>query len=118
MAQHFRELIAWQKAMDLVTHIYTVTQSFPSAERYGLTSQMRRCSVSIPSNIAEGQARNSTGEFKQFIGIARGSIAELTTQILIAERLGFLPDGKKTIEMVEEVARILTGLSQSLRTKN
>jgi len=118
MAQHFRELIAWQKAMDLVTQIYAVTQGFPSDERYGLTSQMRRCSVSIPSNIAEGQARNSTGEFKQFIGVARGSIAELTTQILIAERLGFLSDGKKTIEMAEEVGRILTGLSQSLSTKN
>ncbi|MFM7165829.1 MAG: four helix bundle protein [Planctomycetaceae bacterium] len=118
MAQHFRELIAWQKAMDLVTQIYAVTLGFPSDERYGLTSQMRRCSVSIPSNIAEGQARNSTGEFKQFIGVARGSIAELTTQILIAERLGFLSDGKKTIEMAEEVGRILTGLSQSLSTKN
>lgn len=115
MVQHYRELIAWQKAMDLVTHVYDITKTFPSDERFGLVSQMRRSAVSIPGNIAEGQARNSTGEFKQFVGIARGSIAELTTQILIAERLGFLTDATKTIEMAEEVGRILTGLSQSLR---
>lgn len=118
MAQHYRELIGWQKAMALVTHIYEITKRFPDEERYGLVSQMRRCAVSIPSNIAEGQARNTTGEFKQFIGVARGSIAELTTQILISEQLGILPDAKKTVEMAEEVGRILTGLSQSLRTNN
>lgn len=77
MAKHYRELIAWQKAMALVTHVYSITKTFPNDERFGLTSQMRRCAVSIPSNIAEGQARNTTGEFKQFIGIARGSVAEL-----------------------------------------
>lgn len=118
MAQHYRELIAWQKAMDLVTHVYDMTKRFPDDERFGLVSQMRRCAVSIPSNIAEGQARNTTGEFKQFIGVARGSIAELTTQILIAERLGYLQEGTQTIEKAEEVGRILTGLSQSLRTNS
>ncbi|MCO8123310.1 four helix bundle protein [Stieleria sp. TO1_6] len=118
MARHYRELIAWQKAMALVTHIYSITKGFPGDERFGLTSQMRRCAVSIRSNIAEGQARNTTGEFKQFIGIARGSVAELTTQILIAEQLGFLSAPKQTIEMAEEVGRILTGLSQSLRTNH
>lgn len=118
MARHYRELVAWQKAMDLVTHVYAITKHFPDDERFGLTSQMRRCAVSIPSNIAEGQARNTTGEFKQFIGVARGSIAELTTQILIAEQLGYLRDAKQTIEIAEEVGRILTGLSQSLRTNN
>lgn len=116
MVQHYRELIAWQKAMALVTHIYDITQRFPDEERFGLVAQMRRCAVSIPSNIAEGQARNTTGEFKQFVGVARGSIAELTTQILISEQLGFLPDAKSTVELAEEVGRILTGLSQSLRS--
>jgi four helix bundle protein len=118
MVQHYRELIAWQKAMDLVTHIYEITKSFPVEERYGLVSQMRRCAVSIPSNIAEGQARNTTGEFKQFIGVARGSIAELTTQILIAEQLGYLTEPQQAIDLAEEVGRILTGLSQSLRTNH
>jgi four helix bundle protein len=117
MAQHYRDLIAWQKAMSLVTHIYDITKRFPDDERFGLVSQMRRCAVSIPSNIAEGQARNTTGEFKQFVGIARGSVAELTTQILIAEQLSYISEPQRTVEMAEEVGRILTGLSQSLRTK-
>lgn len=118
MAQHYRELIAWQKAMDLVIHIYETTKTFPGGERYRLVSQMRRCAVSIPSNIAEGQSRNSKGEFLPFLGIARGSIAELTTQILISERLGYLPEPAKTIDKAEEVGRILSGLANSLRTNN
>jgi four helix bundle protein len=118
MAQHYRELIAWQKAMDLVTHIYDITKQFPDDERFGLVSQMRRCAVSVPSNIAEGQSRNTRGEFKQFLGIARGSVAELTTQILISERLGYLIDPKSTVDMAEEVGRILSGLLNSLRTNN
>lgn len=118
MAQHYRELIAWQKAMALVKHVYEATKGFPDDEKFGLVSQMRRCAVSIPSNIAEGQARNTTCEFKQFIGVARGSIAELTTEILIAEQLGYLAEPKQTIDLAEEVGRILTGLSQSLRTNH
>ena len=118
MAQHYRELIAWQKAMALVKDVYEVTNGFPDDERFGLVSQMRRCAVSIPSNIAEGQARNTTGEFKQFIGVARGSIAELTTQLLIAEQLGYLNAPQQIIDLAEEVGRILTGLSQSLRTNH
>jgi four helix bundle protein len=118
MAQHYRELIAWQKAMALVKDVYEVTNGFPDDERFGLVSQMRRCAVSIPSNIAEGQARNTTGEFKQFIGVARGSVAELTTQLLIAEQLGYLNEPQQIIDLAEEVGRILTGLSQSLRTNH
>lgn len=112
---HYRELIAWQKAMGLVTHVYKITSAFPSEEKFGLVSQIRRSAVSVPSNIAEGQARNTTGEFNQFLGIARGSMAELTTQLIIAENLGYLQDTKETLEMVEEVGRILTGLIKSLR---
>lgn len=115
LAQHYRELIAWQKAMSLVTHVYSITKRFPDDERFGLVSQMRRCAVSIPSNIAEGQARNTTGEFKQFVGFARGSIAELTTQILIAEQLGYLIEPKQTLDLADEVGRILSGLLKSLK---
>jgi len=102
----------------MVTHVYEMTQSFPDSEKYGLVSQIRRSAVSVPSYIAEGQARNTTGEFKQFLGIARGSTAEPTTQLLIAANLGYLNETEKTMEMVEEVGRILSGLIKSLRTKN
>ncbi|QDT84772.1 four helix bundle protein [Gimesia chilikensis] len=88
MAKHYLELIAWQKAMLMVTYVYETTQSFPNDEKFGLVSHIRRSAVSVPSNIAEGQARNTTGEFIQFLGIARGSTAELTTQLLIAANLG------------------------------
>lgn len=118
MGQSYRELIAWKKSMILVKHVYDITKRFPDDEKFGLVSQMRRCAVSIPSNIAEGQARNTTGEFKQFVGVARGSTAELTTQILIAEQLGYLDDPQQILELAEEVGRILTGLSQSLRTNH
>jgi four helix bundle protein len=118
MPRHYRDLIAWKKSMALVTHVYRVTKAFPDDEKFGLISQIRRAAVSIPSNIAEGQARNTKGEFTQFLGIARGSAAELTTQLLIAENLGYLTDAGGTIEMVEEVGRILSGLIKSLRTNN
>ena len=118
MAKHYRELIAWQKAMSMVTHVYEITKTFPDSEKFGLVSQMRRSAVSVPSNIAEGQARNTTGEFKQFLGIARGSTAELTTQILIAQNLSYIQNPQQTIEIIEEVGRILSGLIKSLKTKN
>ena len=118
MPQGYKDLVAWQKAMTMVTNVYEVTKSFPSDERFGLISQIRRCAVSVPSNIAEGRARNTPGEFKQFLGIARGSLAELTTQLIIAQNLGYLPNEAPTISMVEEVGRILTGLIKSLRTNN
>jgi four helix bundle protein len=91
--QSFRDLIVWQKSIDLATAVYRVTREFPREELYGLTSQIRRCAVSVPSNIAEGQGRMTSGEFRQFLGIARGSNFELQTQIEIARRLG-LGDSK------------------------
>ncbi|QDT79192.1 hypothetical protein Mal35_26470 [Gimesia maris] len=118
MVKHYRELIAWQKAMSMVTHVYELTQTLPDNEKFGLVSQIRRSAVSVPSNIAEGQARNTTGEFIQFLGIARGSTAELTTQLLIAANLGYITETDKALPMVEEVGRILSGLIKSLRTKN
>src|SRR6185369_4825205 len=90
MAQNYRDLIAWQKAMDLVELVYAATTGFPTDERFGLTSQVRRAVVSIPSNIAEGQARRSQSEFLHFLSIAHGSLREVETQLLIATRLRYL----------------------------
>jgi four helix bundle protein len=89
MAQDYHDLIVWQKAIDLTVSIYTLTQSFPRNELYGLTSQMRRASVSVASNIAEGRGRLNAAEFRQFLGLAQGSIFELRTQLLVARKLGF-----------------------------
>jgi four helix bundle protein len=88
----YRDLLIWQKGITFVKRIYQETSQFPDIERYGLTNQMRRAAVSIPSNIAEGQARQHSGEFRQFLFIALGSIAELETQIIISSELGFLPE--------------------------
>jgi four helix bundle protein len=114
----YRDLIAWQKAMDLVVDIYEVTKEFPRDELYGLTSQTRRSAVSIPCNIAEGQARDSTKEFAHFLSISYGSTAELETQLLIAERLGFIGHEQTTdrLEQCAEVGRIINGLRRSLPT--
>jgi four helix bundle protein len=90
MVQKYRDLVAWNKAMELVTEIYRVTHNFPKEELFGLMSQLRRAAVSIPSNIAEGKGRLSKGEFRQFLGNARGSLAEVETQILIAQNLSYL----------------------------
>jgi len=89
MIQSFRDLQIWQKSMQLAVAVYNLTKDFPREELYGLTSQMRRCGVSIPSNIAEGQGRLNLGELRQFLGIARGSNCELQTQLEIARALGF-----------------------------
>jgi len=114
--QSYRQLIVWQKVMDFVAEVYRVTRTFPKEEMYGVTSQLRRAAVSIPSNIAEGQGRQTTGEFRQFLGHARGSLLETETQILLSERLEYLDH--KTTEMLlgqaAEVGRILNGLMNSL----
>ena len=93
--QSYRQLIAWQKGMHFVAEVYRVTRTFPKEEMYGVTSQLRRAAVSIPSNIAEGQGRQTTGEFRQILGHARGSLLETETQILLSERLEYL-DHKTT----------------------
>src|SRR3954469_10975594 len=87
---HYRELIAWQKAVEMVCTIYRVTSSFPSEERFGLTNQLRRAAVSIPSNIAEGQGRGVSRDFARYLRMANGSRQEVETQIAIAHRLGYL----------------------------
>ena len=88
----YRDLIIWQKSMSLVTEIYNITNNFPASELYALTNQLRRCAVSIPSNIAEGYGRNSTGDYKRFLQIAVGSLFELQTQIEIAYNLKYIQD--------------------------
>ena len=115
--QSYRDLIAWQKAMDLAAEVYRITKSFPHDELYGITSQLRRASVSIPAKIAEGQGRQTTGEFQQFLGHARGSLLETETHILLAIRLGYIVEaaGEGLLSQTAELGKILNGLMASLR---
>jgi len=112
----YRDLLVWQKAMDLVTSIYQITASFPNEERFGLTSQIRRAAVSIPSNIAEGHGRKSSGAFINHISIALGSLMELETQIQIAARLSFITVETATTVLVQtdEIGKMLSGLKKSI----
>jgi four helix bundle protein len=112
----YRELIVWQKAMDFVELVYHATARFPKEELYGLTSQLRRGAVSIPSNIAEGQGRETRNEFRRFLSIAYGSLREVETQIMIAERLRYLVETKSSqlLTSAGEIGRLLNGLSTSL----
>jgi four helix bundle protein len=116
MGHSYRELIVWQKAVDLVTFVYTLTKTLPKEELYGLTSQIRRASVSIPSNIAEGQGRLSRKDFRHFLGQARGSLLELETQLLIASKLGYLSDSELQgfMDKSGEVSRMLHRLIESV----
>jgi len=115
----YKDLVAWQKAMDLVTEIYRVTQKFPKHELFSLTSQLRRAAVSIPSNIAEGQGQLFKGDFKRFLGYARGSLSELETQIIISHNLDYLTEEEVTnlLDLATEVGRILNGLITFAKTK-
>lgn len=115
----FTDLIVWQKARSLCLDIYRITESFPVSEQFGLSSQMRRAAVSVVSNIAEGADRGSDKETKQFMLLARGSLAELQTQLLIAEDLGFVEqaDFKSVVDDSVEVHKMLNGFIKSL-TRN
>jgi four helix bundle protein len=114
--KRYSDLIAWQKAMQLVEQVYRMTKSFPKEEMYGLSSQLRRAAVSIPSNIAEGHCRNGRREFVHHLSIALGSLGELETQVMIAKRLGYLGAAEPTelLALAEETGRILVGLMHSL----
>jgi four helix bundle protein len=113
----YRDLVVWQKAVEFVTEIYRLTYTFPKEEMFGLMSQMRRAAVSIPSNIAEGHGRLSRKEYIYLLGNARGSLAELETQVIIAVNLGYLDEGMmdRLLEQAGELGRILNGLLASLR---
>ncbi|MBC9798145.1 four helix bundle protein [Sinomicrobium weinanense] len=112
----FEELKIWQKAMDIAEHCYRVSADFPKEEKYNLTSQIRRSSVSIPSNIAEGAGRNSNGEFKQFLGVTNGSSFELLTQLYLSERLKFSTKERvqPIIKELLEVCKMNYSLQKSL----
>jgi four helix bundle protein len=112
----YRELVAWQKAMDLVVLVYEVTKSWPREEIYGLTRQVREAVVGVPTNIAEGQGRNSSNEFRHFLGIAYGSLAETETELLVGLRLRYSTADEidKVLAASGEVGRLVRGLSNSL----
>jgi four helix bundle protein len=114
---HFKDLIAWQKAMDLVATVYNVTELFPRRETYSLCDQIRRAAVSVPSNIAEGQAHFNRREFLRYLRHARGSLAEVETQFLIAEKLKYISgqQSREFSDKVDELSRILSGLVNSLK---
>lgn len=115
--QSYRDLLVWQKAIDLVSKIYTITEKFPPKENFSLTSQIRRSAVSIPSNIAEGQGRNAPKDFLRFLNIAVGSLAELDTQIEIALRQNMLtkPEAKSIFDQMLEIRKMLYGLISSIK---
>jgi four helix bundle protein len=117
---NFKELTAWQKAMQVAALVYKIAGAFPSEEKFGLVSQMRRAAVSIPSNIAEGQARHTTGEFIQFISHAEGSVAELETQLLLSINLSFATNAlaAPVLSLLDEVRRMLNALRRSLVTRH
>ena len=112
----YKDLIAWQKAMEMVAMIYDATSEFPSDERFGLVSQLRRA-VSVPSNIAEGKARYSNRDFVRFLRQARGSLAEIETQVLIAQQRRYLPETQVTTltKRLDELGRVLSGIINSLK---
>ena len=119
MVKSYRDLIVWQKAMDLTTEIYRLTKKLPKDELYALTNQLRRAAVSIPSNIAEGNAHFSTREYLRFLSIARGSTAEVETQLLVCVKLNYLSqeDIASAVSLLDETGRMLNSMIKKLRDK-
>ena len=117
--QSYRDLEVWQKAMDLSVECYRVTKQYPKEELFGMTSQIRRAAASIPANIAEGQGRQGTKEFLNFLGIARGSLMEVETHLILCQRVGLLPqtDLDKLLTLADQISRMLAGLRKSLEAR-
>jgi len=115
----YRELTAWQRAMDFAENVYVITRTWPREELYGLTGQLRRAAASVPSNIAEGQGRESDKDFLRFLAIAKGSLHEAETQIMLGERLDYhrTETTHALLQQSAEVGRLLNGLMKSLRTR-
>jgi four helix bundle protein len=111
----YQDLIVWQKGIALVEQVYATSQKFPEEEKFGLTSQMRRCAVSVPSNIAEGWGRATKAQYRNFLNIARGSLLELETQTIISERLGYIESPKEILNLIEEESKMLTSLLNKLK---
>jgi len=116
----YNDLVVWQKGIALAKLVYQLTKNFPSEEKFGLVAQMRRAAVSIPSNIAEGQARDTTGEFIQFISHAEGSVAELDTQLILSIELKFCRDvgAEAAFELIAELRRMLNVLRRKLAARH
>jgi four helix bundle protein len=116
----YKDLVVWQKGIALAKFVYQLTKHFPSEEKFGLVAQMRRAAVSIPSNIAEGQARHTTGEFIQFISHAEGSVAELDTQLILSIELKFCRDvgAEAAFEVIGELRRMLNVLRRKLAARH
>ena len=113
--RRYQQLVVWQKAMELVTEVYQMTAEFPDTEKFGLTSQMRRAAISIPSNIAEGAGRGTDREFIRFLQIARCSLLELETQAMIATRLNLLPVNNRSLDYINEVFALLSNLVKRMK---
>jgi four helix bundle protein len=115
----YQELDAWQKGVRLSIEVYKVTEDFPRSEKFGLTAQIRRATVSVPANIAEGWGRGSTREYVQFLIVARGSIFELETHLIIGQKLGFLKESQldQLLQVTQAIGRMLNGLILSLRAR-
>jgi four helix bundle protein len=115
----YRDLVVWQRAIDLVDVAYRLSRAFPPAERFGLTSQIRRAAVSIPSNIAEGHGREHLGEYLHHLSIANGSLMELETQVVIAGRMGYVTVEQQqgTLDLSGDVGRMLAGLIRALKLR-
>jgi len=118
MVRSYKELVAWQKSMELVKIIYKLTNTFPKSEQFRLTDQITRAVVSVPSNIAEGFGRNTNKEFSHFISLSRGSLFEVETQLLIAKDLEYVVDISKEQELIEELSKILHGLIRKLTSNH
>jgi len=116
-ARTFRDLIVWRRAIELAKAVYQATRAMPETERFGLIAQMRRAAVSVPSNIAEGNARHTLKDYIHFLSVARGSLAELETQITIARELNMLNNPHPLVDLLSETDRLLQGLIRSLQEK-
>jgi len=116
----YKDLVVWQKAIELAKLIYQLTNNFPSGEKFGLVAQMRRAAVSIPSNVAEGQARHTTGEFVQFVSHAEGSVAELNTQLILSVELRFCSSATSdaAFALIDEIRRMLNALRRRLARRD
>ncbi len=115
VVKNYKDLIVWQKAMDFAEHVYAVQRTFPAEERFGLCDQLRRAVVSIPSNIAEGRGRDTAKDFSHFLTLARGSLNEVTTQLELAARLGYLPSAVGLDGEAQEIRKMLNAMIQRLR---
>jgi len=112
------DLDVWKSGMEMAKKVYEITEKFPKKEIFGLTSQMRRCAVSIPSNIAEGAGRGSDADFSRFLIIARGSLCELETQYLLSKQLGFIPDSADMLLEIQQLMQMLAGLIRHLKNRD